>query len=312
MSSDAVVAASAEAIRTGSKSFAAAARLFDPLTRDDCVMLYAWCRHCDDVIDGQEFGHDARADYRNGQEQRLQELRSQTHAAATGNPGPDPVFKALSRVVARKAIPARHLDELLDGFSMDVLERRYETIGDVLDYGYHVAGVVGVMMAMIMGVRDEATIDRASDLGIGFQLTNIARDVVDDARAGRVYLPADWLAQEGLSTINVEDPSQRAALFRVAQRLLDEAELYYQSALVGMAQLPWRSAWAIATARRVYRAIGTRLRALGPNAWDSRVSTSRAEKLKLLTLALGDVAVSRIRREGVSRAGLYQRPGRRG
>lgn len=311
MSTDAVVAASAEAIRTGSKSFAAAARLFDPQTREDCVMLYAWCRHCDDVIDGQELGHDARADYRDGQEQRLEGLRELTHAAAAGKPGPDPVFQALAKVVGRKAIPRQHLDELLDGFAMDVRERRYETIGDVLDYGYHVAGVVGVMMAMIMDVRDDATIDRASDLGIGFQLTNIARDVIDDARAGRVYLPADWLAAEGLSGVDANDLAKRAQLFRVAQRLLDEAEPYYQSALVGMAQLPWRSAWAIAAARRVYRAIGTRLRTLGPRAWDSRVSTSTAEKLMLLVLALGDVAVSRVRPSKMPRNGLYRRPGRR-
>lgn len=310
MSEAAVVAASEESIRKGSKSFAAAARLFDPQTRDNCVMLYAWCRHCDDVIDGQVLGHEQAEDWRDGQDERLALLRRQTHEAAAGRPGSDPVFQALARVVASSGIPQRHLDELLDGFAMDVAERRYERIDDVLDYAYHVAGVVGVMMAMIMGARDEATLDRASDLGLAFQLTNIARDVVDDARAGRCYLPADWLAEEGIGTPDPDDPAQRAALYRVALRLLDVAESYYASARVGIAGLPWRSAWAIASALRVYRAIGSRLRALGPAAWDSRVSTSRTQKMALVGAALTDVAGTRFDRSALPRTGLYERPGR--
>lgn len=310
MSDAAVVAASTEAIRKGSKSFAAAARLFDRETRDDCVMLYAWCRYCDDVVDGQSLGHEAQPAYRTGQIGRLEELRRLTHAAAAGAPAANPVFQALATVVRRKAIPRRHLDELLDGFAMDVRERRYDTASDVLDYAYHVAGVVGVMMALIMRVSDPPTLDRASDLGLAFQLTNIARDVIDDARAGRTYLPADWLAEEGIAAIDADDRTQRPALFRVAVRLLDLAEPYYDSARAGMAHLPWRSAWAIAAARRVYRAIGTRLRRAGPEAWNGRVSTSTADKLVLLTLALGDVIGSRFSRHEPPRAGLYQRPGR--
>lgn len=305
-----LVETSTAAIRNGSQSFAAAARLFDEETRQDCVMLYAWCRHCDDVVDGQVMGHDARADYRDGQLARLEELRRQTHAAARGTPPDDPVFQALARVVARKHIPERHLDELLDGFAMDVDERRYETFAEVCDYAYHVAGVVGVMMAMIMDVRDAETLDRASDLGLAFQLTNIARDVIDDARAGRTYLPADWLKAEGIATIDPDDPRQRAVLYQLALRLVDAAEPYYASALSGIGQLPWRSAWAIASARRVYRAIGARLRAVGPRAWEKRVSTSSAEKAGLVLLALGDVAASRFGTKPLPRTGFYQRPGR--
>ena len=310
MTDAAVVASSTEAIRNGSQSFAAAARLFDVETRNDCVMLYAWCRHCDDVIDGQALGHDARADYRDGQSGRLERLRQETHAAARGTPPDLPVYKALAAVVARKRVPVRHLDELLDGFAMDVAERHYRTFDEVCDYAYHVAGVVGVMMGIIMGVRDAETLDRAADLGLAFQLTNIARDVIDDARAGRTYLPAEWLAAEGITDIDPDDRSQRAILHRVAVRLVDAAEPYYASAMSGMARLPWRSAWAIAAARRVYRAIGERLRKAGPSAWDTRISTSSAEKLWLLTLSLGDVAASRFGGEPFSRRGFYQRPGR--
>lgn len=305
---DTVVAKSEESIAKGSQSFAAAARLFDRQTREDAVMLYAWCRHCDDVIDGQSLGHDQQADFRDGQEARLLTLRRQTETALSGQASGDYIFDALHRVVARHDIPHRHPQELLTGFAMDVSDRRYHTIGDTLDYCYHVAGVVGVMMAMIMGARDKTVLDRASDLGLAFQLTNIARDVIDDARAGRVYLPADILARHGVTEVRPDDRSQWTRLHAAALDLLDLAENYYASAYDGMSALPWRSAWAIAAARRVYRAIGIKLRSGGPSAWQSRVSTTRAEKLVMLALALGDVVLTRFRRPLKPREGLWQRP----
>jgi len=306
--SDAVVANSEVAIAQGSKSFAAAARIFDRSTRDDAVMLYAWCRHCDDVIDGQTLGHAQEADFRDGQQARLDLLRQQTAAVLAGEATSDPVFEALRRVVQTHDIPARHPQELLAGFAMDVADRPYETIEDTLDYCYHVAGVVGVMMAMIMGTRDPVVLDRASDLGLAFQLTNIARDVVDDARAGRVYLPREILERHGISQIEPDNLAQRPALHATALELLDIAEAYYASAAIGMAALPPRSAWAIAAARRIYRAIGQQLRDGGPRAWDTRVSTSKAQKLMLLGISVGDVAASRINRKATPRTGLWQRP----
>ena len=306
--SDSVVTSSETAIAQGSQSFAAAAKLFRRETRDDAVMLYAWCRYCDDVIDGQTLGHDQEARYRDGQEQRLARLKTETARALSGEPHPEPVFEALRRVVARHQIPARHPQELLAGFEMDVIERRYETVSETLDYCYHVAGVVGVMMAMIMGVRDEETLDRACDLGRAFQLTNIARDVIDDARVGRVYVPAELLRRHGIDRVDTEDPGQRAALHAAALELLDLAERYYASAMAGLSALPPRSGWAIAAARRIYRAIGLKLRAGGPAAWKRRVSTTKPEKLRLLALALGDVANSRTAGPGAPRTGLWQRP----
>lgn len=305
---DEVVELSETAMRQGSKSFATAARLFDKATRDDCVMLYAWCRHCDDVIDGQTLGQAQESDFRIGQQSRLAQLRQQTADALEAGSTSDPIFVALRRVTRRADIPARHPQELLAGFAMDVEDRSYETVEDVLDYGYHVAGVVGVMMAMIMGVRDAAMLDRASDLGIAFQLTNIARDVIDDARVGRVYLPRSLLEAAGVASVAPEDRAQWPALHDATLRLLDIAEPYYRSAQVGIAALPLRSAWAIATARRVYRAIGQKLRAEGPAAWEKRVSTTTAQKLGLLVLALGDAVASRFSGGSTPRTGLYQRP----
>jgi phytoene synthase len=281
-----LVQSSRETIQAGSKSFAAAAALFDAETRADAEMLYAWCRHCDDVIDGQELGHGMATPDAASASQRLTALYEKTRAALAGQPTDDPDFAAFQRVALRRHIPERYAIELLDGFAMDVSARRYETLEDTLDYCWHVAGVVGVMMALVMGVKpdDLATLRRAQDLGLAFQLTNISRDVVEDAANGRIYLPAAWLAEAGVPEAEIGLAKHRAALFGVVKRLLAQAEPYYASAVAGLSELPFRSAWAIAAARGVYRQIGIIVLQRGPRAWDTRVSASGAMKA---ALALG-------------------------
>ncbi|WP_454915748.1 phytoene/squalene synthase family protein [Xanthobacter sediminis] len=308
MSAPGVLGASEAAIAQGSKSFAAAARLFDARTRADAVMLYAWCRHCDDVVDGQVLGH-GRIAADASPKARLDQLYEETARAYRGAPSAHPAFAAFAEVVRRNAIPERYPLDLLDGFRMDVEGRRYETLNDTLSYCYHVAGVVGVMMALIMGADEETVLDRASDLGLAFQLTNISRDVVEDAASGRLYLPADLLAAEGVPEDAVADPARRAALARVVARLLDAAEAYYAQARIGLSALPLRSACAVAAAREVYRAIGIEVRRRGPAAWDGRVSTSRGQKLALLARGIAAAAGSRFAAPAPERpAHLWTRP----
>ncbi len=309
---DAVVRQSEQAIKAGSKSFASAARLFAPEVRDDAVMLYAWCRHCDDVIDGQTLGHRVEGGAEAGQQSVLDRLKAQTEAAIAGARQSDPVFEALARVVKRHGIPARHPLDLLEGFAMDVEGRRYETLEDTLLYCYHVAGVVGVMMAAIMGARGTETLNRAADLGIAFQLTNIARDVGDDARMGRVYLPAEWLRAEGLRPEDIGQDAQWPAVARVVERLLATAEPYYASACIGLRRLPFRSAWAIAAARGIYRDIGRGVRRGGADAWRARVSTSKSTKI--FWALFGGLQAAGARSGGrllpdPPRRGLWTRPG---
>lgn len=272
-------------------------------------MLYAWCRHCDDVVDGQRLGHGQQPVADAGA--RLEDLRRRTAAAFRGEPSDEPAFAALAEVVRRHAIPERHALDHLDGFAMDVAGRRYRTLDDTLLYCYRVAGVVGLMMARVMGLDHAATLERACDLGIAFQLTNIARDIVEDARVGRVYLPGDWLDAAGIPRGEVADPRWRVPLAGIAARLVDTAEPYYESARIGIRDLPPRSAWAIATARLVYRAIGLEVVRRGPQAWDGRVSTSKAKKVSSLlgggATALAATSLGRFR-GAPPRQDLWQRP----
>ena len=308
--SEALLDHATETIKVGSKSFAAAARLFAPDVRRSVLMLYAWCRHCDYVVDGQELGFAAVTPMRDAgtAASALAHLEAQTRLAYTGAPMQEPAFAAFQEVALRCAIAPQHAFDHLAGFAMDVQQARYATLDDTLRYSYHVAGVVGLMMATIMGAREPEVLDRACDLGIAFQLTNIARDIVDDARTGRCYLPADWLREAGIPPDELALPRHRAALARVAARLVEQAEPYYASATEGLAALPLRSAWAIATAHKVYRQIGIEVTARGAQAWDERVGTSRATKLWLLCKGGISALASRVRKAAPRPATLWQRP----
>ena len=298
-----LVASSEQAIAKGSQSFAAAARLLPRAVRDDTVMLYAWCRHADDVVDGQVLGaapaegHDPAA--------AVAQLRAETLAALHGDGPVSAPFAALRAVARRHDFPVAWPLALIEGFAMDAQGRHYATLADTLDYAYHVAGVVGVMMARVMGVRDQAVLDRACDLGLAFQLTNIARDVQDDAAIGRVYLPQDWLDAAGARV----DAPGTPALNGVIGRLVTEAEPYYASARGGLAGLPVQAEWSIAAALRIYRAIGRKILAAGPGFDGRRVSTSGAEKAALVAAAAADAAASRWRRPAPRPHGLWTRSG---
>ncbi|WP_296254213.1 MULTISPECIES: phytoene/squalene synthase family protein [unclassified Pseudomonas] len=295
-------------IAVGSKSFAAASRLFDPATRRSAVMLYAWCRHCDDVIDGQQAGHSATVVGQAEVHERLASLVAQTQAVYAGLAVHTQAFAAFREVVMGHRIRETYALEHLSGFAMDVQQRQYEHIDDTLDYCYHVAGVVGLMMAQVMGVSDEQTLDRACDLGMGFQLTNIARDIIEDASVGRCYLPRTWLDEFSIPPQNLAQIQYRESLAVLAQRLVDMAEPFYASAQAGLTALPWRSAWAVATASGVYRAIGIQVRKRGAHAWDARVSTSTLEKARLVLAGLWGAVASRGRQWPARPAELWQRP----
>ena len=271
-------------------------------------MLYAWCRHCDDVIDGQSLGYGQTAGDRSEGLVRLGELDHATRRACAGTPPDIPVFIGLSEVVQRHGVEPALPMEHLAGFRMDVEAIQYKTLSDTLLYCYRVAGVVGLMMARVMGAQGQETLDRACDLGMAFQLTNIARDIVEDASIGRVYLPTEWLAAAGIPAEDLAAPRYRARLAVLASRLVETAEPYYESALQGIGALPLRSAWSVATARGVYREIGRHVKAKGSRAWDSRVSTSKLEKLWFAARGAGVAVAARTLPPTQRAPVLWQRP----
>ena len=292
-------------IAAGSKSFAAASKLFDPMTRERAWLLYAWCRHCDDLADGQVMGG-ALGEVSDPVE-RISVMRGCTAKALSGQETGEAPFDCLGVVARECRLPPAVVEDVLAGFALDAADWRPRTEGDLHQYCYHVAGAVGVLMAVVMGVdpQDGDTLDRACDLGLAFQLANIARDVEEDDRAGRCYLPAEWLAEADIEPGQHMKPWRRDALVPLVARLCDQAERYEASARVGAARLPARSRWAVLAAAGIYGDIARGVRRRGAHAWDHREVTSRAAKLGWI----GRAAVQARRAPPpAGREGLWTRP----
>ncbi len=303
---EAIVATAGESIARGSQSFALASRLFDRRTRERAWLLYAWCRRCDDLADGQDHGGTMGAV--DDPAARLALISERTERALSGEVIGDPAFDALRIVAAECRIPPALPRDLVRGFAMDAADWRPRSETDLLTYCYHVAGVVGVMMAIAMGVDpdDRDTLDRACDLGLAFQLANIARDVAEDAAAGRCYLPLDWLTEFDIPPGEHMKPPYRDRLAIMATRLASKAEAYEASARIGATRLPFRARWAVLAAAGIYGDIARMVRARGAHAWDHRTVVGKGAKLGWVMRAW----VQGHRRPGasVTRDGLWTRP----
>lgn len=269
-----------EAIEQGSRSFHAASLLFDRGTREKVWLLYAWCRRCDDLADAQEMGGELGDQA--GAGKRLRAIRLLTERAFEGLPTADPAFDAFGLVARECGLTREMAEDVIMGFELDAEGWRPRSEADLARYCYHVAGAVGVMMAVVMGVpkADTETLDRACDLGIAFQLANIARDLGEDDRADRCYLPVEWLVEQDIEPGQHMKPHHRGELAEMAARLVDIMERHEAAARLGTTRLPFRSRWAVLAAARIYGAIGREVRARDTAAWDHRVVIGRREKAK--------------------------------
>jgi phytoene synthase len=268
-------------LRGGSKSFFAASLLLPPRVKTSATALYAFCRVADDAID---LGDDPK--------QAVIDLHRRLDAAYAGAPHDHPIDRAFAATVAAHKIPKSLPAALIEGLSWDSQGRRYETFESLLDYAARVAGAVGVMMALLMGVRDQQSLARAADLGVAMQLTNIARDVGEDARAGRFFLPASWCRHAGLDVQTfLQTPRFCQALAAVVQKLLDEAEVLYSRAESGIARLPLDCRAGIAAARRIYAGIGHDVAAAGYDSVNRRARVPGRRKLQLALRAAADAVI---------------------
>jgi 15-cis-phytoene synthase len=286
----ALVAHARASIRRGSRSFALASRLFDRTTRERVWLLYAWCRACDDLADAQD--HGGELGDQSGARERLATIRRLTAAALAGEETGDPAFDGFAIVARECGITVGMAEDVIAGFALDAADWRPRSEVDMLLYCYHVAGAVGVMMAAVMGVApdDEDTLDRACDLGIAFQLANIARDLDEDDAADRCYLPVEWLAEADIPPGEQMKPHYRRALLRLVHRLCEMERAYEASARAGAGRLTFRQRWAVFAAAGIYGAIAREVDLAGEHAWDHRIVTSRLAKLGHVLHALWEAA----------------------
>jgi len=272
------------AIRAGSLSFHTASLLLPAKVRDPALALYAFCRLADDAVDDSDDKGPA-----------VLGLRDRLDLVYAGRPRNAAADRAFAAVVEEFEMPRALPDALLEGLAWDAVDRRYNTLSDLLTYCARVASAVGAMMCVLMRVRDADALARACDLGLAMQLTNIARDIGEDARAGRLYFPLEWLAEKGMTPEGfVAKPDITPDIRQLTQRLLEEAEVLYTRSEAGIAVLPLHCRPGIYAARYVYAGIGD---SVARNAFDSinqRARTNGWQKLGWVGLSLGQSAVSTV------------------
>ncbi|MGF1503287.1 MAG: phytoene/squalene synthase family protein [Paracoccaceae bacterium] len=278
-------AACAEAIRHGSHSFHAAGRFLPKRLRAPAHAIYAFCRLADDAVDLDT--RDPKA--------AVARLARRLDRVYDGRPENTAADRAFARTVERLELPKTLPGALIEGFDWDADGRRYRTLPELRAYAARVAGAVGGMMAVLMGARSEALLARATDLGAAMQLTNIARDVGEDARTGRIYLPLDWLAEERIDPAAlVAAPVPSPAMARILARLLVEADRLYARAEAGIARLPADCRPAIFAARLLYGEIGAEVARNGYDSVTRRAVVPKARKLALAARAVRVAAYPRV------------------
>jgi phytoene synthase len=262
-------------MQDGSKTFFAASRLLPQRIRPHAIALYAFCRVADDLVDHAQAG-----------DHPLDELRQRLDAIYAGQALPHVEDQALAMVVRQTGLPRHLLDMLIEGFAWDAQGRSYTTLRELHDYAARVAGSVGAMMCWIMGCRDHVTLMRACELGVAMQLTNICRDVGEDAAMGRVYLPQLLLGQAGLNVKAwLREPRFVPPVAQVVTQVLNEADRLYEQAIHGIASLPPDCRSAICAASLIYAEIGHQLRRTGLDSVSRRTVVSTPRKLVLLFMA---------------------------
>ena len=257
------------------KSFYWASLFLGSQLADSCAQLYQFCRFVDDLADGdlpdrEESLEDIRARLDGGDREAGKEVEA---------------FMQLSKDNNIPLIAAR---ELLDGMLKDQQPTAVNDEAELLRYCHAVAGTVGLMMCRILDCKEQRADSFAIDLGIAMQLTNISRDILEDAQMGRRYLPASWIDLPASVIANADIACQQQVA-DAAERMLDLAENYYQSALLGIQLLPLRSRLSITVALRVYRQIGWVLKRRGLPWWQGRVFVSKSEKMLLSIRSLKDL-----------------------
>ncbi len=263
-------------LKGGSRTFHAASKVLPRRVSDPAIALYAFCRLADDAVD---LG-DNRA-------LAVERLKERLDLAYRGQPMDQAADRAFADVVARFSIPREVPGALLEGLAWDAEGRRYETLPELYAYAARVAGTVGAMMTLVMGQRSPEIVARACDLGVAMQLTNIARDVGEDARAGRLYLPRSWLRNAGIDPDAwLANPVFTREIAVIVQRLLDAADGLYGRATLGIRNLPLACRPGIYAARALYAEIGRELERGGLDSISRRAVVSTDRKLKVLARTL--------------------------
>ncbi len=257
------------AAQSGS-SFYYSFRLLPPGRRRAITALYAFCREVDDVVDEVHDPAVARA--------KLAWWRTEVGAVYDGAPQ-HPVAQALVPVVRAYRLPREHFEAVIDGMAMDLAQQRYADFGDLERYCHRVAGVVGLMSAEIFGHAEASTAGFARDLGIAFQLTNIIRDVGEDARRGRIYLPQEDLARFSVSASAILRAREEPGFGALMAFEVERARAWYDRAMAQLAPRDRKAQRASLAMAAIYRTLLDEIARDGYHVLDRRIALTPLRKL---------------------------------
>lgn len=285
-----------------SRSFRFASRLFPRAERERVARVYAFCRVTDDLVDRPEEGGPAVA------EEMLGEWIGLARRAHGGEPSGIELLDRVMGEAAEAEVPFAYVSDLGEGMRMDLRGESYPSLPALRVYTYRVAGVVGLWLSELFGVRDRWALERAATLGHAMQLTNILRDVGEDARRGRVYLPLQELERHGIEPARLLATAEGRAPVpsgypALVEELLRLAEADYREAFEAIPCLPAAARRPVAVAAFVYRGIHEAIRRRGYDNLRQRASTSTPAKLVLATRALRELDRTPVPRLAAEAAG---------
>jgi phytoene synthase len=241
-----------------------------PERRRAITALYAFCREVDDVVDECTDTAVARA--------KLAWWRNEIAAAYRGG-AQHPVARALAEVAPRYNLPEARLNEIIDGMQMDLDYNRYPDFATLERYCHRVAGVVGLLAAEIFGYADRRTLDYAANLGLAFQLTNIVRDVGEDARRNRIYLPLDELARHGVGETDILQGRETGNFKKLMAFQIERAQNYYRAAFERLPAADRRPQRAGIIMAAIYQTLLEEIRRDGCRVLGQRTSLTPVRKL---------------------------------
>lgn len=274
--------------RNSSSNFYYAFHLLSLAQRNGLCALYAFCRFLDDITDHP--GTSSPPSANGNRADRLAALldlwRDELRAAYAGTPH-HPISQALADTVRRFPIQQEHLAGIIDGVEMDLHRPRYETFPELYEYCYHVASLVGLVCIEIFGYRNPDTRTYAVDLGVAFQLTNILRDVGEDQRRGRIYLPAEDLARFHYSEQDLAAGAYNAAFIQLMTFEAERAREYYRRAIAHLSPEDRRTLAAAEAMRLIYSRLLDKLVARRFAVFTTRVTLPTSAKIALAVTAWG-------------------------
>ena len=266
--------AAGDSIRRHSRSFSFASRLLPTAKRADVERLYAWCRWCDDGVDTAAAPQQA-AEFVDRATEDVRRIAAGARPLAAES-------LWLAELIGRHGLPVEAATALLAGMRSDLVPAVGFHEADLWRYCFRVAGTVGVLMCPILGLQDRRHLPHAAALGMGMQLTNIARDVAEDWRRSRCYLPIEWTA--GLRPGG--GPPDRERVRQGVRTILEVADGFYTAGEAGIGSLDADSRLAVRAAARIYHGIGTTIRRRGFDVLGGRARVSSLGKLALFAGAV--------------------------